>query len=134
MQMTVGDDRLFIGDRTAAFARRFDGADQIVDGRHRAGIVIAVDVDQRLVDLNPAAAADDLGERLVVVEHQPGLAEDQITVGNPVEDVLRRNRRDVEEIQLLNRDAVEDDREHKADRCRSDRQVQNFERCEHTDD
>ena len=96
--------------------------------------MIALNVDQRLVDLNPAAAADNLGEGLIVVEHQPGFAEDQITVGDPVEDVLRRNRRDVQEVQLFNRDAMKDDRKHKTDRCRGDREVEDLQCRKHTDD
>ncbi len=124
------DERLLVGDGRPALAAglygRQDIKDDAVAGRVPPDAVAQVDVFADAV-----ARAEHGLEGFIEADDKPPRAQKQITVRNLIKHLPGRYRLDVEDVELVNRDAVKEDRGDEAERRGKDGQAVGRESRDH---
>ena len=115
--------RLFIGNGGTALAAGVDGGHEIINRRLFRHVLFLHALGQVMVFRNAETGGKHLLKRLIVGDDQPLVAEHQITVGNPVQDMLGCDGLNVQQMQLINGNSIAHNRRHKTQRRCGNRDI-----------
>ena len=99
---------LLVGDGGLGLLTGVDGVENVVDGGFLRGILLLDAVGQVAVFRDAVAGGKYRGEGLIVADHQAVLAQNEVAVRDPVQHVLGGHGGDVQQVELVDGNAVKE--------------------------